>query len=185
MGASLCKTRSSRIVPLSGNEDPNEECKAIYASLAPKTFEIPFREKVAEVLSNWKASGKLTEIENSTKNIKADSLQELVKSLKDETFDTNSALSQIELAYKAYCWVAQNIKYDKIFFKTIKPDDVLKTRRAVCHGYTTLFQGIAKEIGLQVNRVDGYARLQDELKWNTENSSGHTWNMVSKSFKAF
>ena len=59
------------------------------------------------------------------------------------------------------------------------PHRVLEMKTGVCHGYTTLFQAIAREIGLDVIRVDGNYRGIHDRRWTCDDSDCHTWNMVS------
>lgn len=62
-----------------------------------------------------------------------------------------------------YNWITHNIKYDiKTFengsFKSVKPDQVLKSRLAVCDGYAVLFTAMCREAGLKAVNVEGYAK---------------------------
>jgi hypothetical protein len=68
-----------------------------------------------------------------------------------------------EKANAIYNWITHNIKYDvkslkKQSFTHPKADKVLKGRRALCEGYSTLFVEMCKEAGMKAVAVDGYAK---------------------------
>ena len=168
----------------SSDSGPNDECKRTFARLMPRNREKVVREKIADVLRSWKACGKLEEIEKSVDNIPStctNSISDLAMCLKgtEDSYDTESSLSQIALAYKIFCWVTKYIEYDKCAAGIADPQQVLKLKKAVCHGYTTLFQAIASESGLKVSRVDGNYRSVQTRQWTLHDADSHTWNMVS------
>ncbi|CAG8457860.1 1258_t:CDS:2 [Acaulospora colombiana] len=80
-----------------------------------------------------------------------------------------------------YVWITDNISYDcksfysgKLNFKASK--DVLKTRMAVCAGYSELFYDLSREAGLNVCKIGGGAK-----GYNVGDSIGpgdypHAWN---------
>ena len=165
-------------------KDPNEECKAAFARLIPKTSEKVVREKVASLLNSWDESRKLAKLEESVENVSVTSactISDLAQALKGEgdSYDLDSTLSQIALAYKVYCWVTKNVQYDNNARGITDPNVVLSTKRAVCHGYTTLFQAIANEIGLIVCRVGGNTHTISSRRWTLDGFDSHTWNMVN------
>ena len=168
------------LVPESDANKENDYCKSVYARLIAKKSEKPIRDKVTAVLKAWETSGKLEELEKSVRNIKASStgtIADLAQALK-RGYNTDSTVRQIALAYKVYCWVTTNIRYSKHALGVSDPKSVLRTRLAVCHGYSTLFQAICREVGLEVNRVDGNTRSLQDCKWTLDDSDSHTWNMV-------
>ena len=68
-----------------------------------------------------------------------------------------------EKANAIYNWITHNIKYDvksmqKQNFTHPKADKVLKSKKALCEGYSTLFVEMCKEAGLKAVAVDGYAK---------------------------
>ena len=168
-----------------GGTNLNQQSKSILSRLMPKTSEMPAREKVAKLLSSWDASGKLGLLESSAESIPQDSthsVSDLAIALKgDNLYSLTATESQIALSYKMYGWVAKNVMYIKGSRNT-DPNDVLKTRRAVCHGYTTLFQALAEEAGLTVRRVSGNTRewlSSPGTRFIPDTSNQHNWNMVS------
>ena len=81
----------------------------------PKASEKGIREKVANLLASWDASGKLAELESSAMSVSIAStisIPILAAALKgDSTPVYVSMESQIAIAYKIYCWVSKNISY--------------------------------------------------------------------------
>ena len=150
----------------------------------PKASEKGIREKVANLLASWDASGKLAELESSAMSVSIAStisIPILTAALKgDSTPVYVSMESQIAIAYKIYCWVSKNISYID-GKKSTDASDVLKTKKAVCHGYTILFQTLTKEAGLKVTRVSGNTRKwlsHLETHFEPNNNNRHTWNLV-------
>lgn len=161
----------------------NEECNAVLDRLVPKKSEEDIRKKVASLLNAWDESGKLAKLEENVENIpvsSAGTISDLAQALKEgDSYDMNSSLSQITLAYKVYCWVTKNVHYNERARGNVDPNTVLVTKQAVCHGYTTLFQAIAKEVGLTVSRVaGGKTRTVLNPSWSFDDSDSHTWNVV-------
>ena len=169
----------------------NQQPRSILSRLMPRTSEKPTREKVATLLSSWDGSGKLGLLESSTESIPQNSthsISDLAMALKGEySYSPTSIESQIALSYKIYCWVAKNVMYAKGSRNT-DPNDVLRIRRAVCHGYTTLFQALAEEVGLTVRRVSGNIRewlCFPGTRFIPDTSNQHTWNLVSTQQKTY
>jgi hypothetical protein len=92
-----------------------------------------------------------------------------------------------------YSWITDNIAYDVDVYKKKKVysavDSVLKTRKAICAGYTRLFQYMCDELGIDCRIINGYARSgmeslvvsEDSLKvnhsWCAVNVNGK-WNLI-------
>ena len=157
----------------------------IFSRLMPKQYEKSKREKVQYILERWDASGRLAEIEASVDGISHHTLTipGLVSALKQvEQCHLPSIEDHIALAYRVYCWVAKNISYT-FHVNDTNPSVILKTKQAVCSGYASLFQKLAKEVGLSVIRVDGNTRncLHPETVFIPQESNSHTWNMVRMS----
>lgn len=110
--------------------------------------------------------------------------------------------SEHDKARAIYSWIALNIKYDYAVFlnpprtqgfsysteaekqrniKQINDKLIQKTfssQKAVCEGFTALYQHLAELVGLksEIIRGDSKIRLADIGRKNT--SSNHAWNMV-------
>ncbi|KAF0430097.1 cytokinesis protein cyk3 [Gigaspora margarita] len=86
-----------------------------------------------------------------------------------------------------FAWITDNITYDcdsffkgKLSHKSAK--DVLKSRTAVCAGYSELFYGLANEAGLHVWQISGSAKgagfqVGDTIGPN-DRAYAHAWNGV-------
>jgi hypothetical protein len=88
------------------------------------------------------------------------------------------------LARAVFVWIATNIVYDtKAYFsgeKSTTAKEVLQYRKAMCGGFTELFQLLAIACGLQAERISGYTksygyRSGDSFKGKQPN---HAWNAV-------
>ena len=157
----------------------------IFSRLMPKQYEKSKREKVQYILKRWDVSGRLAEIEACVDGIshRALTIPGLVSALKQvEQCHLTSIEDHIALAYRVYYWVAKNISYT-FHVNDTNPSVILKTKQAVCSGYASLFQKLAKEVGLSVIRVDGNTRkcLHPETVFIPQESNSHTWNMVRMS----
>lgn len=117
---------------------------------------------------------------------------ELVKSIRDSFSSPDS------IAKCAYFWIAENIEYD---YKTLQNgaididsfwvrnsfEQVVLTKTAVCAGYTSLFQQILTECGVESVAINGTSRqgrdftgdyiLKEDHAWNAYKSENR-WNLV-------
>lgn len=126
---------------------------------------------------------------------------EVIKSLDDRKLDSDASsltyngasvselaqkLSQIastdaQKARAIYDWITNQIAYDVEMFysgqyRFVKPEEVLKTRKAICSGYAILYQALAKEMGLEAQIIPGTAKgVSYAVGQNDEN---HAWNAV-------
>ncbi len=68
-----------------------------------------------------------------------------------------------EKARAIFRWITENIDYNvDVFFNegtgATNSEDVLKSRRSICYGYSDLFLSLAGEMGLQAVRISGYGK---------------------------
>ncbi len=116
---------------------------------------------------------------------------------------THGLTEDYEKARAILVWIAANIEYDtKAFHKGSAPirftysteeelqqllaeendrivGDVLKNKRAVCDGYSRLFNTLCEKSGIEAEAVDGYGRNNLEIRGGTVHDlSNHTWNAV-------
>lgn len=122
-----------------------------------------------------------------SKNI---SVETIAKNIKGRF---NSADS---IAKCAYYWIAENIKYDyetaanenlDSFWIKNSPEYVLTSKKAVCAGYTKLFEKILTNCGVETITIIGTARqgldflneynLTENHAWNAYKSQ-NKWNLV-------
>ncbi len=97
---------------------------------------------------------------------------------------TESAKNDREKARAIYRWIAANIGYNvQVFFKggvaATAVDDVLKSGKSVCFGYSNLFLALAEEAGLQAVSITGYGKGYGYRPGdNFSGPSSHAWNAV-------
>ncbi len=82
-----------------------------------------------------------------------------------------------------YVWIAKNISYDLAAYRSsVKeihtPDNVLQTRKAICSGYSLLFQRLCKIAGIETVVIEGYAKGYGYTPFQKFLSSNHAWNAV-------
>jgi hypothetical protein len=93
--------------------------------------------------------------------------------------------NDMEKARAAFTWVASNIKYDDNAYNSgkignMEPAAVLRTRHAVCEGYSNLYRAICTAMGLEAVRIDGYAKAYGYRPGQkfVGNHPNHVWNAV-------
>ncbi len=85
-------------------------------------------------------------------------------------------------ARAVYRWVTDRIAYDAASFFAGAPGDnsaaaVLKSRLAVCEGYSNLYEALGGQAGLDVVKVTGYAKGVSYTP-GEQIRSNHAWNAV-------
>lgn len=96
---------------------------------------------------------------------------------------SKGATSDYEKARVIFAWVAKNIRYDDYAFNARKgsfsePESVLKNRRAVCDGYALLYKALGEAMGLEVEKVSGYAKGFGYAPGHRFARTNHAWNAV-------
>jgi len=82
-----------------------------------------------------------------------------------------------------YQWLTQNIRYDLKAYKdgnkriNRSNTDILKRKKAICWGYSTLFKAMCNASNLTCEVISGYGRTKLAEKPNL-NSPNHAWNSV-------
>jgi transglutaminase/protease-like cytokinesis protein 3 len=82
----------------------------------------------------------------------------------------------------AYTWVTHNIDYDVQTYlsktaERVTPEMVLQSRRAICSGYSALYEALASAMGLETVTVAGYAKGAGYALGNPAEVN-HAWNAV-------
>lgn len=96
--------------------------------------------------------------------------QELYKEIRNLIVDSGVATkSDYEKAKWAYDWICSNVSYD-YNYKIYDAYGAFKNKKAVCEGYSRLFEAFAGELGLNSRYVSGVA---NNGAWNA-----HAWNIV-------
>ena len=95
-----------------------------------------------------------------------------------------SAENDREKARAIFRWITENIDYNvEVFFKggtgATNAEDVLKSRKSVCYGYSDIFLSLAREAGLEVVRISGYGKGYGYMPGkNFSGLPNHAWNAV-------
>jgi len=100
-------------------------------------------------------------------------VSELVTGLSDTT----------EQVRAIYAWIAKNISYDLASYrfsgnKVHPTEEILKTRKAVCSGYSALFKQLCEIAGIKAVVIEGYAKGYDYTPYTKILSTNHAWNAV-------
>ncbi|CAI2161683.1 14039_t:CDS:10 [Funneliformis geosporum] len=82
-----------------------------------------------------------------------------------------------------FVWVTDNISYDCESFYSGRrtangAKDVLKSRMAVCAGYSELFYELSNAAGINVMKVNGFAKGAGYQVGDDVSSYGHAWNAI-------
>lgn len=95
-----------------------------------------------------------------------------------------SGYTERQKARSIFRWVADRIGYDIDALRrgempSQEPAEVLRSRKAVCAGYSKLFQALAERGGLKAVYISGESKFNDQLPFKLpKNASGHAWNAV-------
>lgn len=93
------------------------------------------------------------------------------------------ANSELEKVRSLYTWLTHHIQYDKQAYnngnKRINQNnaDILRRKRAVCFGYSKLFQEMCTHAGLNSEVISGYSKGTLTAKPSLEKPD-HAWNAV-------
>ncbi len=91
--------------------------------------------------------------------------------------------NNLEKVRSIYAWIAYHIVYDKAAYKkgnkriNQSNQDVLKRRKAVCFGYSTLFEELCTLAEIPVEIVQGYPKNIENGSTNLDQIN-HAWNAV-------
>jgi hypothetical protein len=89
-----------------------------------------------------------------------------------------------EKARAIFRWITENIDYNvAVFFGggtgVTNSEDVLKSRKSICYGYSDLFLSLAGEAGLQAVRIKGYGKGYGYVPGKEFTGPfNHAWNAV-------
>jgi hypothetical protein len=100
-------------------------------------------------------------------------VKELVSGLSDST----------EQVRAIYTWIAKNISYDLAAYRSSdkvnsSADEALKTRKAICSGYSALFERLCELAGIKAVVITGYAKGYGYTPYTKFLSTNHAWNAV-------
>lgn len=94
-----------------------------------------------------------------------------------------AAHTDMEKARAIYVWLTDNITYDANGFNygnygENTPEEVLRTRTAVCAGFADLYTALGLRLGLQIKTVIGYAKGFGYNPGDGFYDSNHAWNAI-------
>lgn len=93
------------------------------------------------------------------------------------------ATTDLEKSRAIYVWIAEHVKYDDKAFNAGKygdysPDGVLKNRKAVCEGFSNLYQALGQEMDIKVEKISGYSKGYGYVVGTKFDKSNHAWNAM-------
>lgn len=109
------------------------------------------------------------------------SVQSSIKAL--ATYLASPARNDFEKGRTIFRWITQNVAYDaKGFFAKRygdqSPEGVLRTRLAVCQGYSELYEALGRAAGLEVLVIDGWAKGYGYDVKELNGDTNHAWNAI-------
>ena len=97
---------------------------------------------------------------------------------------TEGLSSDGEKVRSIFRWVTSHVRYDMQGFRTAEygdfsPRGVLRSRRAVCEGYSGLFEALAQAAGIEVATIHGFAKGVGYTAGDpVPMTYNHAWNAV-------
>jgi hypothetical protein len=96
---------------------------------------------------------------------------------------TQGAATDSAKARAIYRWITENIGYDWEAYRRRQPpasapEEVLRTRLAVCEGFSRLYRALCLEVGIENEIVHGFVKGQDYATGKPVDRPNHTWNAV-------
>lgn len=98
---------------------------------------------------------------------------------------TAPARSDLAKARSIYAWILSHVRYDMnaygngTYFSEVEyANRVLKSRRAVCTGFSLLYKHLLNRAGVDVANVKGYSRTDDGTAGQPTGPVDHEWNAV-------
>jgi transglutaminase/protease-like cytokinesis protein 3 len=93
------------------------------------------------------------------------------------------AQDDFDKARALFRWMAANIAYDVDAFLTgiagpATAEDTLRTGKSVCQGYSSLFERMAKTVGLEVVTISGWGKGWGYVPGQVLGQPNHAWNAV-------
>jgi hypothetical protein len=92
--------------------------------------------------------------------------------------------TDMQKARAIYVWITDNINYDKVAYNSGKYNDcsaegVLRSRKSVCEGFSSLFLSLGLKMNLEIRQLSGYAKGYSYTTGNnTFNQPNHSWNII-------
>jgi len=153
-------------------EAPIEEAEAIFTrSLDAESEEGMYSEFFKDPYKN---------IDEHSRHSSPDAEQD-IKSL--ASYLKKGTKTDLDKARAIYIWLTQNISYDAKGYNTTNYGDgsaaaVLKNRIAVCEGFSNLYLALGQEMGLEIEKVIGFAKGYGFARATSFRRENHAWNRI-------
>ncbi|PHN07252.1 transglutaminase domain-containing protein [Flavilitoribacter nigricans] len=91
--------------------------------------------------------------------------------------------TELDKARSIYVWLTENIRYDDDAYNSntygdYSAEKVLRSRQAVCEGYSNLFLALGREMDLEIEKITGYAKGYGYKAGTRFKVANHAWNAV-------
>jgi hypothetical protein len=91
--------------------------------------------------------------------------------------------SDLDKARAIFVWLTENIVYDDNAFNSGRDGDnsaegVLRSKKAVCEGFSNLFLALGQRMGLEIEKVVGYAKGYGYSSGMKFKETDHAWNII-------
>lgn len=179
-GKSLSKTARN----IGGGNRNSSNTGGIPVSFLSKNYSVP---ESYETAYSYRTDEPDQKMKNIPKNIdanRADNPDEYIRQVAE--LINSGAKNDFEKVKKAHDIVALLINYDAAnFWSGTTPDQsyraILKSRAAVCEGYSNVFKKFCDELKIPCEIVHGFARGvgSSPLVADTPDDSNHAWNIVT------
>lgn len=169
----------------------NKDTLSLVNDATPKEKTVSYSAPVKKVKSNPKPAKEHFEFQPLPVNPFGNIDKHAIKCPKSEeqTIEALAAYlqqntnSDLEKARAIYIWLTKNIRYDDEGFNTNKNSDysaegVLKSRKAVCEGFSNLFYALGKHMNLPIEKVIGYSKGYGYTTGQTFSDTDHAWNII-------
>lgn len=119
----------------------------------------------------------LDDYAKNTPSLNEDEIEELA------TYLIQPARNDLEKVRLIFSWVAFHVQYDDQAYNNgtygaVSPEGVLKSKAAVCEGYSVLFQALCESANLEAEKISGYAKGYGYITGEKMQESNHVWNAV-------
>lgn len=98
---------------------------------------------------------------------------------------TQPARSDLAKARSVYAWITSHVRYDETAFTGKRfsseieyANRVLRSRKAVCTGFSLLYKHLLVQAGIDVVSIKGYSRTNDHEAGQPIRQIDHEWNAV-------
>jgi len=174
----------------SGNNETksNQPVRSLTETLSTigstRNYSLPVSYETAYSYRTDTPDSKITRIPQDIEANRVSNPNEYIKQI--AVYINDNSTDEFDRVKKAHDLVAVMIRYDAAnFWANTVPDqnfqNVLKTRLAVCEGYSNLFKRLCDELKIPCEIVHGYARGvgSSPIAGDTPNNSNHAWNIVT------